>query len=869
MGLSIYAYRWRIAVLLSWLHISLVQAAGIVVDGGTATTVTTASSGRQTVNIAAAVSGISHNTYSEFSVGSAGAALNNVGVNARTIVNQVTSTNPSLIQGDITVLGSRANVIIANPNGITVNGGSFVNTGNVALSTGQVSFNDITLSPGNVQRNIVLDTSQGQIVIGPEGLSGAMLDLELIAKQISINGPVLNTVSNSAARINAVAGASHAEVDGSVSPTDLISTWIGITASGTSNPGATTLDITPLGSLTAGRVELVVTEQGAGVRNAGAIYANVGDFTIAGNGDLHIVGGSIQAAGDVVIANASVDSQSDQGRMASIQANGSIDISAAQVALTGISLKAGVRTTDSSGNTSVTQRGNILIGTDGVAGSNDLSLAGVVFDATGGIGIYDAGRQVQITASSLLAEQDVEIKSQNFSLTGGVATATIPATSVTSNTGTVSMTMTDALQIAGAAINGAAGVSISANSLSTSALLDAGSAQKTKSRIQSAAADVAITTTAATTLMATAVSAAQNILIQSGSFSALNDGLQASTVVANGGLLINSSGAISNVGSVLQGNTRITGNSASQGAVTLLTQASFTNQSPQEGMLGIVFGLNDDVVIQATQDISNQNARLLSNNQLLLSAGGTVTNMIGKDAGANGEQATSYAQSSSRWLMLTQRTSGFDIDYGQVTMPDQLAYLVGENGIAIQAANFINQGGIGLVNNGNMTITVGALFQNEALLSGSAHYQRTCLFVCSATASSNVTTYGGTLSASGNISISAGTQAANIGGEVLALGDLSVTAPSIYAQGIVGYRAYTQSGMKTWFGSDWARLYATDTGGTWVAGKKLSLQGQGIIDGGSFTGMLQLIAPNGILTLRKQQSDPVSIQNHLGLGSWL
>ena len=74
-------------------------AAGIVPDGGTATTVSTNSAGRQTVNIAPATYGVSQNTYSSFNVGGAGATLNNSGINARTIVNQVTSTNPSLITG--------------------------------------------------------------------------------------------------------------------------------------------------------------------------------------------------------------------------------------------------------------------------------------------------------------------------------------------------------------------------------------------------------------------------------------------------------------------------------------------------------------------------------------------------------------------------------------------------------------------------------------------------------------------------------------------------------------------------------------------------------------------------------------------------
>ncbi|MDP1153644.1 hypothetical protein, partial [Klebsiella pneumoniae] len=82
-------------------------------------------------------------------------------------------------------------------------------------------------------------------------------------------------------------------------------------------------------------------------------------------------------------------------------------------------------------------------------------------------------------------------------------------------------------------------------------------------------------------------------------------------------------------------------------------------------------------------------------------------------------------------------------------------------------------------------------------------------------------------------------------------------------------RAYSQSGMKSWFGSSWARLYATDIGGSWLAANKLTLNGQGIINGGSFTGISQLTAANGILTIRPARRDPVSIESSLGLGSGL
>lgn len=845
-----------------------VHGAGITPDGATATSVTT-TAGRTTINIAPAVSGVSHNTYTDFNVSKAGAVLNNVGVNARNIVNQVTSTNPSLIQGDITVLGPRANVVIANPNGITVNGGSFVNTGNVALTTGQISFNDIALSPGNVQRNIILNTTAGQITIGPEGLSGAMLDLELIAKQISINGPVLNTVSNTASRIRAVTGATHSEIDGSVSPTDLLSAWIGHTATGASSVGITALDITALGSLSAGKVELIITDQGAGVRHAGAIYANVGDFSITGNGDLQIAGGNIKATNDVIIASTGLTSYAGTTG-SSIQAGGTVDIRSQQIALSDGTVSAGIRSIDANGNVSIAQRGNILLGTDGVAATSLVSAVRTQFDATGGIGIYNLGQDLQLASTRLGADQDLIIKAGKLTMTSapGAAGGSSASSSMSSRSGTVTATMTGAMTMAGASVDGMTGVSL--NTASFSATNDVQAAASNKSLIRSAAGNIAITTSTATSLVATDLAAAGNIVLHNAGFSASNAGQQGSSVVASaGGLLINSSGDLVNIGSLLQGQSRIAGNTDSLGAVTLRAGGNVLNQSPSASMLGAIFGKDDDVSILAGNDISNRNARIISNAALNLIGGGTVSNIIDKLAGTNGEQAVSYANSSKRWVIFNERSTGFDVDYGKVTMPDQLAYLVAETGLRVQAANFINQGGIGLVNNGSMDIAASDRFRNEALFDGSAHLQRTCMIVCRSSASSNIASHGGILSASGNIAIRAGTEAANIGGDVTALGDLTVTAPRIYAQGVLGYRSYSLSGMKTWFGSSWARLYATDIGGSWLAANKLILNGQGVINGGSFTGMSQLVASNGILTVRTARRDPVSIESSLGLGSGL
>jgi len=115
---------------------ALAQAAGIVPDGATVTSVSANSAGRSTVAIAPAQYDVLQNTYSSFNVSSAGATLNNTGINARTIVHQVTGNNLSLIASDITVAGPRANVVVADPGCITINGEQFINTGHVALSTG-------------------------------------------------------------------------------------------------------------------------------------------------------------------------------------------------------------------------------------------------------------------------------------------------------------------------------------------------------------------------------------------------------------------------------------------------------------------------------------------------------------------------------------------------------------------------------------------------------------------------------------------------------------------------------------------------------------------------------------------------------------
>ena len=104
-------------------------------------------------------SGLSHNKYTQYNVDPGGAILNNssstvltqqagyvpgnqnmANGTARIILNEVTSTSISQLNGYTEVAGARAEVIIANPNGITCNGCGFINTSRGVLTTGTPVF---------------------------------------------------------------------------------------------------------------------------------------------------------------------------------------------------------------------------------------------------------------------------------------------------------------------------------------------------------------------------------------------------------------------------------------------------------------------------------------------------------------------------------------------------------------------------------------------------------------------------------------------------------------------------------------------------------------------------------------------------------
>ena len=280
--------------------------AQVVPDGSTATNVVVNTDGSVTVGIANAPNGISHNRYTEFNVPKPGVQLDNRAEAARTIVNEVTGTSRTDIEGPVEVLGQRAHVIVANPNGIVIDGGRFVNTGRVALTTGQISTTQRQIAPGIFQDNVVSTVNGGSITVKGGGLSGQMDAIDLIAHSIRVDGPITNESTNVGASIRLAAGSSSTEFDSSVLPGNTGLSWGNITGAGATSDGAVLVEITRPGVLRANRVGIEVSDQGAGVRFAEAGNATARSFTLIADGLIDLGSAKIEAPAGISASGRSV-----------------------------------------------------------------------------------------------------------------------------------------------------------------------------------------------------------------------------------------------------------------------------------------------------------------------------------------------------------------------------------------------------------------------------------------------------------------------------------------------------------------------------------------------------------------------------------
>lgn len=289
---------YLMSALLAMQPLLPAVAATLTPVGNTATD--KAANGVPVVNIATPNgAGISHNQFKDYNVGKEGLILNNAtgklnqtqlgglisgnarlkaGKEAKGIINEVTGGNRSQLQGYTEVAGKAANVMVANPYGITCNGCGFINTPQATLTTGKPVFD----ASGNLQ---ALDVKKGSITIEGQGLDASSSDaLSIISRATEVNAAI------HAKDLKVVAGANRVGTDGSVQAQQ-----------GEGSAPTVAVDTGALGGMYASRIHLVSSEKGVGV-NLGDLNARQGDITLDAGGKLTVhnslASGALSAKGE-------------------------------------------------------------------------------------------------------------------------------------------------------------------------------------------------------------------------------------------------------------------------------------------------------------------------------------------------------------------------------------------------------------------------------------------------------------------------------------------------------------------------------------------------------------------------------------------
>ncbi|HIB8523070.1 TPA: hemagglutinin repeat-containing protein [Enterobacter cloacae] len=458
-----------LSVLLATQPLLPAVAASITPSGNTQ--MDKAANGVPVVNIATPnQSGISHNKYNDYNVGKEGLILNNAtgqlnqtqlggliqnnpnlkaGQEAKGIINEVTGANRSNLQGYTEVAGKAANVIVANPYGITCNGCGFINTPNVTLTTGK----PVLDASGKLQS---LDITQGAVTIEGAGLNGSQSDaVSIISRATEINAQL------HAKDLRVVAGANRVAADGSVNA---------LKGEGTAPKVA--VDTGALGGMYANRIRLVSSETGVGV-NLGNLNARQGDIALSSAGK--VVLKNTLASGSTTVSAADVTLRGDH------KAGGNVTVSG-QTALT---LDQAHVAADN--NLQLTTRGTLTQNGGAFTAANDATLAATTLiqsvDAQA-----SAGRHLAVNAEknatlngSVVAGQQLSVKGGELVQQGNLSaseialnaqTLTQESRSTTNASGNITLTTSGHSQLKGSTTAGQS-LAVSAGSLANHGTLAA------------------------------------------------------------------------------------------------------------------------------------------------------------------------------------------------------------------------------------------------------------------------------------------------------------------------------------------------------------------------------------------------------------
>ena len=178
-------------------------------------------------------------------------------------------------------------VVIANPNGIDCNGCSFINTSRLSLITGNANITNGQVTSFNINNDLTSD-----FVIGELGLYANNTDsVNIVSRAIKLRGELQAKQDLALKQGNDYYDYTTGEVksDTNASPIEF-----GIDASHFTN-------------ISAGRIEITVTEKGAGVNTtAGDLITDLSRLEISTDGDL-ILKANLKSQADINLSSTSGD----------------------------------------------------------------------------------------------------------------------------------------------------------------------------------------------------------------------------------------------------------------------------------------------------------------------------------------------------------------------------------------------------------------------------------------------------------------------------------------------------------------------------------------------------------------------------------
>ena len=342
-------------------------------------------------------SGLSHNKFTDFNVGKEGLVFNNVangqyksvlagqiaannnlnGTPAKIILNEVTGGNISRLAGMMEIAGTKADLIIANPNGIVGNGFGFINTNRATLTTGTPIINNNTLTGFNVTGGTVEINGAGSSYPIDE-VTGQYQYQPVSKLDIYANAAKINAELWAQDEINVIAGKNQIDYNQNTGAAQFGSAGSGVN-----------LDVGALGGMYAGKIMLVGTNSGLGVNVSGNIAAQ-DSLSISNNGKITFNKTTTAETADGVTEN--VDNV--------ISSGGSIAIDTYEA--------------DIENSANISAQGNVNITAGGKLTNSGKIIAGEEYEAVEGSGSFTRDdANLKIKAGSMVNNQGALLSASN------------------------------------------------------------------------------------------------------------------------------------------------------------------------------------------------------------------------------------------------------------------------------------------------------------------------------------------------------------------------------------------------------------------------------------------------------------------------